>query len=62
VCSSEVIEHVEDYERFLKCLAKLVSKDGDLFVSTINRTPKSYLLAILGAEYIAGIVPPGEFG
>lgn len=61
VCSSEVIEHVEDPDSFVGNLSGLLKKEGgDLVMSTINRTLKSYLIAILGAEYITGIVPRGK--
>lgn len=59
VCSLEVIEHVSSVPNFLRSCTSCVGDDGDLFLSTINRTHKSYGVAILGAEYISGVVPRG---
>jgi len=59
VIASEIIEHVEYPKDFLRNCANLVKPGGALFVSTINRTPKSYALAIVGAEYIFRFVPAG---
>ena len=59
VCSLEVIEHVEDKSVFLGSLAALLRPGGLLFLSTINRTPHSYAVAILGAEVLTQMVPPG---
>lgn len=53
----EVIEHVANPDLFLKNVSNLVKPDGMLICSTINRTPKSYGLAIIMAEYILGWVP-----
>ena len=55
----EIIEHVDEPQHFLKTLSSLTKSDGALFISTINRTPRGYAVAILGAEYIARIVPRG---
>lgn len=55
----EVIEHVENVEFFIEICSKLLKKDGIIFFSTINRNPKSYLFAILGAEYILRWLPIG---
>ena len=55
----EIIEHVAKPADFMKTLSSLTKSDGALFVSTINRTPRGYLLAILGAEHIAGVLPKG---
>ena len=55
----EIVEHVDQPKQFLKTLASLTKSDGALFISTINRTPRGYLLGILGAEYIAGVLPKG---
>lgn len=55
----EVVEHVENLPLFLKKLTALVKKDGLLILSTINRTLKSYALAIIGAEYIMRWLPKG---
>ena len=55
----EVIEHVSDLDHFINSCAKLIKKNGLMFVATINRTLKSYLFAILGAEYILKWLPIG---
>ena len=55
----EVIEHVPDVRAFLQVTATLVQPGGLLILSTINRTFKSYVLAIVGAEYILRWLPPG---
>ena len=75
VCALEVLEHVKHPQRFLEyCLqcVRLPSTDnepsgdptsscpaGSLFVSTINRTRKSYLITIMGAEYVLSLLPRG---
>lgn len=59
VCCLEMLEHVPDPASVIRAAASLVKEGGDLFFSTLNRTPKAYLLAILGAEYIAKILPKG---
>lgn len=60
VCLLEVLEHASDVSSLLKAATSLVNpKGGLLFVSTINRTWKSYLLTIVGAEYVMGYIPPG---
>lgn len=55
----EVIEHVENLPRFLQDASSLLKPNGMLFISTINRTKKSYLAAIIAAEYIMKYVPIG---
>jgi 2-polyprenyl-6-hydroxyphenyl methylase / 3-demethylubiquinone-9 3-methyltransferase len=55
----EVVEHIPDVSAFLIAAAKTVRPGGLLIVSTINRTLKSYALAIIGAEYILRWLPPG---
>ena len=55
----EVIEHVPDVGGFLKCCAALVRPGGIMILSTINRTLKAYVLAIVGAEYVLGWLPVG---
>ena len=55
----EVIEHVDDPAVFLVRTAKVVAPGGLLFVSTLNRTARSLLVAKLGAEYIARMLPVG---
>ena len=52
ILNMEIIEHVEDVDIFLKSCASLLKKEGIMFVATINKTLKSYLFAIIGAEYI----------
>jgi len=59
VCCSEVVEHVDKQEEFLRNCLKLVKPNGLLFVSTIAKTPESYFLTILMGEYITRIVPMG---
>ena len=59
VLSLEVVEHVADVEGFLATLAGLVRPGGALILSTLNRTPKSFGLAIVGAEYLLRWVPRG---
>ncbi len=55
----EVVEHVQNLPLFIKACANLLKRDGLIFFSTINRTLKSYALAIIGAEYILRWVPIG---
>jgi 2-polyprenyl-6-hydroxyphenyl methylase/3-demethylubiquinone-9 3-methyltransferase len=55
----EVIEHVPDPAAFVQTLSAVVKPGGLLVLSTLNRTPKSYALAIVGAEYVLGWVPRG---
>jgi 2-polyprenyl-6-hydroxyphenyl methylase / 3-demethylubiquinone-9 3-methyltransferase len=55
----EVIEHVPDVAAFLAVVARLVRPGGLLILSTLNRTLKSYALAIIGAEYVLRWVPAG---
>ena len=59
ILNMEIIEHVEDIDLFLKSSAKLLKKDGIMFVATLNKTLKSYIFAILGAEYILRWLPIG---
>jgi 2-polyprenyl-6-hydroxyphenyl methylase/3-demethylubiquinone-9 3-methyltransferase len=54
-----MLEHVPDPGSILKACHRLLKPGGHLFVSTINRNPKSYLFAILGAEYILQMLPKG---
>ena len=55
----DVIEHVPEPADLVSTLSKLVKPGGCLIISTINRTPKSYALAIIGAEYVLGWLPRG---
>jgi len=59
VVSLEVIEHVEDRDAFLAALAGLVKPGGQVFLSTLNRTARSFLMAKLGAEYLLRLLPIG---
>jgi 2-polyprenyl-6-hydroxyphenyl methylase/3-demethylubiquinone-9 3-methyltransferase len=59
VTALEVIEHVDGQKAFVATLAALVKPGGLLFLATIDRTLKSYALAIIGAEYVLGWVPRG---
>jgi len=59
VTALEVIEHVADPQGFLASLAALVKPWGAVCLSTINRTPRSYAVAVVGAERIAGLLPVG---
>ena len=59
VVLSEVIEHVSNPKSFIENSSRLLKNHGYIFVTTINRTPQSYALAIVGAEYIMNIVPKG---
>ncbi|WP_295687370.1 bifunctional 2-polyprenyl-6-hydroxyphenol methylase/3-demethylubiquinol 3-O-methyltransferase UbiG [uncultured Nevskia sp.] len=59
VCCLEMLEHVPDPAETIEAIARLVKPGGDVVFSTINRNPKSYALMIVGAEYVARIVPRG---
>lgn len=59
VCCMEMLEHVADPQAFLGTLARLVKPGGALFVSTLNRNVKAFLLAIVGAEYVLRLLPRG---
>ena len=59
VTALEVIEHVEGQRDFVGTLSRLVKPGGLLFLATIDRTLKSYALAIIGAEYVLRWVPRG---
>jgi 2-polyprenyl-6-hydroxyphenyl methylase/3-demethylubiquinone-9 3-methyltransferase len=59
VLAMEVIEHVADVDLFLDACAKLVKPGGLLFVATLNRTLRSFALAIVGAEYVLRWLPVG---
>jgi len=55
----EMLEHVPDPGSVIRACRSLLKEDGHLFLSTINRNPKSYLFAIVGAEYILNLLPKG---
>jgi 2-polyprenyl-6-hydroxyphenyl methylase/3-demethylubiquinone-9 3-methyltransferase len=55
----EMLEHVPQPERMLATLASLVRPGGSVFVSTLNRNLKAFLLAIVGAEYVLKLLPRG---
>ncbi len=59
VVSMEVIEHVADVAGFMAALVNLTRPGGALLLATLNRTPRSYLTAILGAEYMLRWLPVG---
>lgn len=59
VCALEIVEHVDDANQFIKACASFASKQGLLFVSTLNQTAQSYLQGIIAAEYILRMVPRG---
>ena len=54
-----MIEHVPDFGSVVQACADLCAPGGDLFFSTINRTPKAYVMAVLGAEYVMNLLPRG---
>jgi 2-polyprenyl-6-hydroxyphenyl methylase/3-demethylubiquinone-9 3-methyltransferase len=59
VTCMEMLEHVPDPLSVVRACAKLCKPGGTLFFSTLNRSPKSYLFAIIGAEYILRLLPKG---
>ena len=59
ILNMEIIEHVKDVEFFLKSCSKLLKNKGIMFGSTLNKTLKSYLFAIVGAEYLLKWLPIG---
>ena len=59
ILNMEIIEHVEDINFFIKSCSKLLKKNGIMFVATLNKTLKSYVFAIIGAEYILRWLPIG---
>ena len=59
ILNMEIVEHVEDVNFFLKSCANLLKKNGIMFVATLNKTFKSYIFAIVGAEYVMRWLPIG---
>ncbi|MEO0314328.1 MAG: bifunctional 2-polyprenyl-6-hydroxyphenol methylase/3-demethylubiquinol 3-O-methyltransferase UbiG [Pseudomonadota bacterium] len=59
VTCMEMLEHVPDPSAVIKACATLVKPGGHVFFSTLNRNPKSYLFAIIGAEYVLRLLPRG---
>ena len=59
ILNMEIVEHVENVDLFLKSCTKFLKKNGIMFVATLNKTLKSYLFAIIGAEYILKWLPIG---
>ena len=55
----EMLEHVPDPARVIAACAQLIKDDGYIFLSTINRNPKAYLFAVVGAEYLLRLLPTG---
>lgn len=55
----EMLEHVPDPASTVAACARLVKPGGQVFLSTLNRNPKSYLLAVIGAEYLLQMLPKG---
>jgi len=59
ILNMEIVEHVEDVNFFLESCSKLLRKNGIMFVATLNKTLKSYVFAIVGAEYVLRWLPIG---
>jgi len=59
VTCMEMLEHVPDPSSIVRACAQLVKPGGHLFFSTLNRNPKSYLFAVIGAEYLLNLLPRG---
>ena len=59
VCCLEVLEHVPDPKALVKACISLLKPNGQLFLSTINKNPRSWITAIVGAEYLFNILPKG---
>jgi 2-polyprenyl-6-hydroxyphenyl methylase/3-demethylubiquinone-9 3-methyltransferase len=59
VTCMELLEHVPDPASMVAACARLARPGGHVFFSTINRNPKSYLFAVVGAEYVLGLLPKG---
>jgi 2-polyprenyl-6-hydroxyphenyl methylase/3-demethylubiquinone-9 3-methyltransferase len=59
VCCMEMLEHVPDSGSVIRACADLLKPGGMLFLSTLNRTPKAFAAAIVGAEYVMRLLPKG---
>lgn len=59
VCCMEMLEHVPDPASVVAACARLLKPGGKLFLSTLNRTPRSFAAAIVGAEYVMRLLPKG---
>jgi len=59
IVASEVIEHVDNPEVFVRKCCEVLKLEGSFFLTTINRSTRSWLLAIIGAEYVLGLLPKG---
>ena len=59
VTCMELLEHVPDPAGMVRACANLARPGGKVFFSTLNRNPKSYLFAVVGAEYVLGLLPKG---
>ena len=59
ILNMEIVEHVEDINFFINESSKLLKKNGVMFIATLNKTLKSYLFAIIGAEYVLKWLPIG---
>ncbi|MDP3678563.1 MAG: bifunctional 2-polyprenyl-6-hydroxyphenol methylase/3-demethylubiquinol 3-O-methyltransferase UbiG, partial [Methylotenera sp.] len=59
VTCMEMLEHVPDPASIVTACARLVKPGGSVFFSTINRNPKAYLFAVIGAEYLLNLLPKG---
>ena len=55
----EMLEHVPSPGDIINSCSKILNDNGDIFFSTINRNPKSYLFAVIGAEYVLNLLPKG---
>ena len=59
ILNMEIVEHVENINFFIKESSKLLKKNGIMFIATLNKTLKSYVFAIVGAEYVLKWLPIG---
>ena len=59
ILNMEIVEHVEDINFFINSCSKLLKKNGLMFIATLNKTLKSYIFAIIGAEYVLRWLPIG---